>query len=227
MLEVFACRLPHVQSEVTLHRYCDFLPPLKKAQIHRYRRMEDAYRTLVGYLLLRKVLMKKLPNVDFTMMQFSKYGKPYMNSDPLLSFSLSHSGDWCVCAVGTDGMVGIDLEKVTKPKPELYSLLFREEEECRGAKDFFNRWTIKESYLKAIGTGLLIDLQEIELEEKNRSEFDVYHQQKCYPEGKVKVYNFLRQYSLSLCTLSTEERLPQHLQLVTFEEMIEPSAQTV
>lgn len=71
-----------------------------------------------------------------------------------------------MCAVGSDGMVGIDLEKITKPKPELHSLLFREEEECMGAKDFFNRWTIKESYLKAIGTGLLVDLQEIELEEK-------------------------------------------------------------
>lgn len=35
-----------------------------------------------------------------------------------------------------------------------------------GSERFFNRWTIKESYLKAIGTGLLVDLQEIELEEK-------------------------------------------------------------
>ncbi|WP_342488292.1 4'-phosphopantetheinyl transferase superfamily protein [Cytobacillus sp. FSL W7-1323] len=227
MLEVFACRLPQVHSEVTLHHYSDYLPPLKRTQIQRYRRIEDAYRTLVGYLLLRKILMKKLPKVDLTKLEFSKYGKPFLNADPFPPFSLSHSGDWCVCAVGTDGMVGIDLEKITKPKPELHSLLFREEEECMGAKDFFNRWTIKESYLKAIGTGLLVDLQEIELEEKNRSEFDVNHQQKRYPGGKVKVYNLLKQYSLSICTLSTEEKLPHHLQLVTFEEIIKPSVQTV
>lgn len=221
-MEVFVCRLPAVKSQETINRYVDYLPPVKREQIKRYRSMEDRYRTLVSYLLLRKVLMNKLSSVDLTMLRFTTYGKPFADSSRIPPFSLSHSGDWCVCAIGTEGMIGVDIEKMTKRQPELFPLLFRKEEECKSDSAFFTRWTIKESYLKAIGTGLMVDLQTLIVEEGAMGEYRVKHQQQYYPRGKVKVFNLLKQYCLSLCTLQ-EVKLPAHLQLYTFEELIEPS----
>jgi 4'-phosphopantetheinyl transferase len=85
-----------------------------------------------------------------------------------LTFNVSHTGRWLVCAVARERRLGIDIEKIRSPYPadqmagrffcdmetELLWAL-PEEQRIRG---FFNGWTRKEAYVKARGAGLQIGL---------------------------------------------------------------------
>lgn len=84
-------------------------------------------------------------------------GKPVIPGFP---FSLSHAGDWAVCAV-SDGPVGVDLErerplrysverKLTAREQAELSMLPPDEREA----GFFDLWVLKEAALKYTGQGL-------------------------------------------------------------------------
>lgn len=84
-------------------------------------------------------------------------GKPVISGFP---FSLSHGGNWAVCAV-SDGPVGVDLEP-ERPlrRPVERRLTAREQEELRmlppdrREAGFFDLWVLKEAALKYTGQGL-------------------------------------------------------------------------
>ncbi len=87
------------------------------------------------------------------------HGKPYLTDYPL-HISISHSGDYAVCAV-SDTEVGIDIQKIRKADFRIAKRYFTSEEcEYIGNDNlrFFELWAKKESYLKAIGTGLTVPL---------------------------------------------------------------------
>ena len=86
--------------------------------------------------------------------------KPRLISPQGVCFNLSHSGGWTVAAV-SDGEVGVDVQQLKPVDMRLATRFFTEEErrqiECagEGATELFYRfWTVKEAYLKALGTGL-------------------------------------------------------------------------
>jgi 4'-phosphopantetheinyl transferase len=80
-------------------------------------------------------------------------------------FNFTHSRDLALLAVARGVNVGIDVEWVLKPMPDIYEVLkvvcrpaevrdFRDLPKGWQQQAFFKLWTIKEAYLKALGTGL-------------------------------------------------------------------------
>ena len=86
-------------------------------------------------------------------------GKPYFPEHPEVNFSLSHAGRLAVAAF-SDVEVGVDVEPPHKVNWRLVERRFHAEEivDLRASadpdRDFTRLWTCKESYLKAMGTGL-------------------------------------------------------------------------
>ena len=84
-------------------------------------------------------------------------GKPYCAEGPC--FSLSHSGDVAACAV-SDAELGLDVQEGREYSAAFVRRFFTSDEQRRisGAADrdfeFTKLWALKESYLKALGTGL-------------------------------------------------------------------------
>lgn len=98
----------------------------------------------------------------------NEHGKPFFKNCPI-KFSLSHSGEYAVCAVSYVD-VGIDAEKCgdTKNVQEIAKRYFTAAEyeyvKNGDAKiRFFDLWTKKESVLKAIGTGIAGGLKTYEV----------------------------------------------------------------
>lgn len=92
-------------------------------------------------------------------------GKPVIPGFP---FSISHAGEWAVCAV-SDGAVGVDLERERPLRhPVERKLTVREQEELcalppeQRASGFFELWVLKEAALKYTGLGLA-GLAEVEV----------------------------------------------------------------
>ena len=100
------------------------------------------------------------------------YGKPVIirsqSGTPPLSFNISHTHGLVACVIARGITVGIDVERINPvmaPR-EIAARYFAQSEidflqSCPGeefAIRFLDFWTLKESYLKAIGKGLLIPL---------------------------------------------------------------------
>ena len=134
----------------------------------------DAERTLAGEILARAAL-SSAASVPPSAIRFKRgpHGKPYgftRRGGPLPEFNVSHSERLVACAVSPRA-IGVDAEKVFAPD---YAVLQRvcspgEKRLVRGgaflsaSAAFTLIWTLKESYLKALGTGLRDDLPGIDL----------------------------------------------------------------
>ena len=94
-------------------------------------------------------------------------GKPRLEMPDAPGFSLSHSGDHGLLAVGRAQHIGVDIEVVDRSRDvaDLAPSVFcRAELEAFGRagaearfEAFFTGWTRKEACLKAFGTGLSMD----------------------------------------------------------------------
>ncbi len=86
------------------------------------------------------------------------------------SLSWSHSGDQVICAVSETGEVGVDVELI-RPRDvqRLARAVFDAREratlanqpQAKQADTFYQLWTLKEAFSKALGTGLSTPLREL------------------------------------------------------------------
>ncbi|MDQ0268266.1 4'-phosphopantetheinyl transferase [Cytobacillus purgationiresistens] len=191
----------------------------------KFRHIDDAYRTLTGSLLLRSVLNEQY-GVPITSQNFSynAFGKPCLQMDKQVHFNLSHAGDWCVCAVDWEG-IGIDIKKVKSIPRGLEKLLLTGEERqympINQLNDiFFKRWTLTESYVKSIGTGLNTPLDSVEIHQGGDGMIITEHRGRIYPSGKCKMYDIEEQYKLSVCSLGDNPVFDKDMVQVELSELI-------
>lgn len=124
---------------------------------------------LTAHALLRTTL-SHYSNVDPHDWRFRrrKYGKPEVSAPPVTSpprFNLSHADGLAVCAIAC-GPVGVDVEQISSsiPAAEIAERFFTPEEAKSlvqlAAEDalqrFFELWTLKEAFSKALGCGITI-----------------------------------------------------------------------
>ncbi|XKL60756.1 hypothetical protein PGB90_007813 [Kerria lacca] len=155
----------------------------EKERIGKFFFKRDAKNSMAGRLLMRKFLTvySGLHWKDIQIFR-TEHGKPYFvngNDIPPLNFNISHQGNYAILAgeVG-DVSVGVDIMTVEYKSGNGLSEFLRlmhkqfsadewnivtkkdysEKEICRM---FYRIWCLKESYLKAIGTGLTESLKEI------------------------------------------------------------------
>lgn len=98
----------------------------------------------------------------------TEQGKPFFPEKPEYNFNISHSGEHCAIMI-SDSICGADIEEIrpfpqrvikricTHEEQNYLSLLPEKEQET--AK--WMLWTLKESYVKAIGNGLSFGMKNI------------------------------------------------------------------
>jgi len=113
----------------------------------------------------------------------TKEGKPYLDSNslktdifPNFNFNVSHHADWVIISSEPECIVGSDVMKIEiTGVDQNMEHFFRDLEGCftkyewaiiRGSTEpleyFYRYWTLKESYIKAVGIGLGMELQRLE-----------------------------------------------------------------
>lgn len=120
--------------------------------------------------LLQRVLEEAGVPVKAQAFEKTPQGKPILRDIPQVHFSLSHGGDWVLCAV-SDRPVGVDVElprctmEVARRFfcPEEVSVLEALAEDVQ--RDALCRmWTAKEAFVKALGGGLALGLDSFTVE---------------------------------------------------------------
>lgn len=108
--------------------------------------------------------------------QLDKNNKPFIKNVNNLYFNLSHSNKIGLCII-SDKEVGCDVEKISDDFLDIAKTYFNKNEinlieQQKTYKNkqelFFRLWTLKESYTKALGIGLNLDLNKFQISLNNK-----------------------------------------------------------
>jgi len=207
MLSIYAVDINQEVSSSQYHQMLSLIPDEKRQRIDRFHFKKDTLCSLYGDILIRYISsdILKIDNQDIYI-QENRYGKPYLKDLPL-HFNLSHSGHWVIAAISND-IVGVDIEKINDIDLNIAERFFTNNEclqifgsdsNSRQAQ-FFSIWTLKESYIKFLGTGLSTPLNSFEFTVRPGSISLSDSNQSVIP--RFKQYDFDHDYMLSVCTLS-------------------------
>jgi 4'-phosphopantetheinyl transferase len=160
------CLLPYISEE-------------RRKKIAHMRRDSDKELSLYVELLCRYGVVQRLnckpENIGIGK---TNAGKPYVvaaGANPV-EISLSHSGEYVVCAVSST-QVGIDVEEMKEPPLEIADIAFGVVEKAylKEAADkreaFYTLWTRKEALLKKIGCGLVGDVTRLDVMDTNCQDY--------------------------------------------------------
>ncbi|XP_076231526.1 L-aminoadipate-semialdehyde dehydrogenase-phosphopantetheinyl transferase [Calliopsis andreniformis] len=159
----------------------------EKERLGRFVFRKDIRASLVGRLMMRK-FVNEYGHIPYNMIVFArdKNNKPTVKDVSLgISFNVSHQGDYTVLAGETrDIKLGVDIMKLEytggKSLSEFFRIMNRnfsssEWDEIKKSpinseqiSMFCRHWALKESYVKAIGTGITIDLKSINFKTKSK-----------------------------------------------------------
>lgn len=166
MLEAYIFKINNNLDKDEYEKLLQMVSCDKRERIGRFHRFEDAQRTLLGDILIRRIICSKL-GISNNAINFktNEYGKPFLPYYPNFYFNSAHSGDYIVCAVG-DSHVGIDIEEIKQIEMTIAEHFFAMQEtqyilsqpDEKRLKAFYQIWTMKEAYIKRDGKGLRIPL---------------------------------------------------------------------
>lgn len=111
-------------------------------------------RTLLGVALACRLLSAASGRrVEPRELRYSRNGKPHAPGLP--EFSIAHEGVWVVCALASDGAVGVDIEPLaSRVAVPGWQAVFDAQEQraaARSPRAALAIWTAKEAVLKAVG----------------------------------------------------------------------------
>ena len=221
--EIVAVRLDRKLDSVEFESLLRFISPEKKSVIGHYYREVDQLRSLVADLLIRMVVMQRcgFENQEISF-RHSENGKPILVGKEGFHFNVSHAGDWVVC-VFDSAEIGVDVEQVKTANLSISRSFFTEEEHndiCNAPDSndrFFDYWTLKESFIKHNGKGLLQALNAFAI---LFSENPI----RVVLEGKLLEDLYLKQYSLDevhkLAVCASSKSLPETISYKSMDEII-------
>ncbi|MCP3742353.1 4'-phosphopantetheinyl transferase family protein [Rossellomorea sp. BNER] len=164
MGDIFCVHISEDLDPSIFNRLKECLSLEKRRKIERFYHFSDAQRGLFSELLIRYIIRKKGFLGKEIHFEVNRYGKPFFSKISDFEFNISHSGEWIVCAVD-QSPVGIDVELVSTIDFDIAHQFFTAKEceyifssEEQKLSRFYEIWTLKESYIKAIGLGLSIPL---------------------------------------------------------------------
>jgi 4'-phosphopantetheinyl transferase len=153
------------------------LGPDEQERAARFHFEQDRKHFIVARGVLRAILGRYLNrSPECLSFCYSSYGKPALAGESELNtirFNLSHSYGVALCAVTRGRDVGIDLERIRcglagaqiagrffSPKEIAMLQAFPAEMQNQA---FFRCWTSKEAYIKALGKGLSLPLDQFDV----------------------------------------------------------------
>ena len=159
MIKLYIGNTAVLKNSAVFEQRLRLLPPGQQEKISALRTVSSRTLSLGGLLLLRTAL-SEIGIQDFAIRQ-SPFGKPHLENHSDVFFNISHSGEYAVCAVGGCEM-GTDIEKIRDVNLRVAKRFFSKsecaaldaQEDSLKKETFFRIWTLKESFVKAVGTGM-------------------------------------------------------------------------
>ncbi|MEL6493783.1 MAG: 4'-phosphopantetheinyl transferase superfamily protein [Cyanobacteria bacterium J06623_7] len=159
-----------------LERLTTFLSADEIIRANRFRFPQHQRRFIASRGILRQLLGNYLGiNASKLVFAYEARGKPFLAlpQNQSLQFNISHSHEYALLAFTREHQIGVDIE-YQRPIPDALKIanrffsatesqLLKQAPESEQANLFFQLWTAKEAYLKALGMGLSGSLSSVEI----------------------------------------------------------------
>ena len=167
-IHVWFCCPDEISDEMKLAEYRSILSVEERDKFNRFHFAKDRHSYLVSHALVRKALSMYCDiRPEKWCFTNNQHGKPDISPQincPALKFNLSHTDGMSVCVVSLDNDCGIDVENIQR-KSRTFAVAdrmfapaevatMRSGDDSEVQRKFFEFWTLREAYVKAIGTGL-------------------------------------------------------------------------
>ena len=159
MLKLFAMKNEIFDDDSTFGTQLAIVDRQRREKVNALALREKKNASLAAGVIL-PLALKKCGVSGEVRVENGLWEKPRLISPEGVHYNLSHSGGWTVIAI-SDNEVGVDIQQVKPVDMRLATRFFTDEEKGQidaageGATRLFYRfWTVKEAYLKALGTGL-------------------------------------------------------------------------
>ena len=161
-------------KDIALRNLEDLLSEDEICRSNRFHFEKDRKQFVASRGILRTLLGNYLscPPKEL-LFRYNPYGKPFIENKEGLCFNLAHSQDVAVFGFSIEREIGIDVEQIRQisDMEVLAARFFCKEETAKlmrllpsdRCSAFFRCWTRKEAYIKALGKGLGIDLDQFEV----------------------------------------------------------------
>lgn len=183
------------------------MPKYRQDKINAFTNDRGAKLSLLAGLMIKEALidLELPPNLDNEIL-ITKDGYEYLPCDDVF-FSISHSGTK-VMVVFSDKPIGCDIQYIVNDEKKIdIARKYFDESEYRKIinsknpiDEFYKYWTIKESYVKAIGRGLSYGLNKILINGNKLSDSDF----------RFKSYKCNKDYRASYVVLKTPPIVKDH-----------------
>ncbi|MNZ41675.1 4'-phosphopantetheinyl transferase sfp [compost metagenome] len=222
--QVYGLQLQEDMASSPLLELVTTLPEEKQHRIGRFVHVEDKVRALGADILSRFLICSTLgiTNSEISLVQ-NDYGKPLLKDINHLHFNHSHSGCWVVSAI-SDQLIGIDVERIHELNLDIAKHCFSAQEfqDLDSLPDnqskleyFYDLWTLKESYIKAVGMGLSLPLSSFTIRKKGRS--IQLTTSNTFNRCSFKQYTADSSYKISIC--AQREQIQDELVLISEDEL--------
>ncbi len=171
-VDLWLCRPDEISREPQCREMMEsLLDEDELKRMHRFKYERHATQFCISHAFTRRVLSGYCGlSASAIRFQKNRHGKPFIANPGAtdVQFSLSHTNDLQVLAVGRSAPLGCDVEwRSQKVRgPEIADRFFSDEEVERllaqpktvQESQFFDYWSLKESFIKAKGMGLALPL---------------------------------------------------------------------
>lgn len=170
-VHIWCIQLEALLAELPQLSQC--LSPDERERVDRLRFEHLRSRFILSRAALRYLLATYLKRTPQALgFGYHPRGKPYLIDEPAFSFNLSHSEHLAVYSFAWQHPLGIDVEYLRTVEALTIAERYFSPSETdtlralapiQQQRAFFRYWTCKEAYLKAVGTGLIDALAQVEL----------------------------------------------------------------
>jgi 4'-phosphopantetheinyl transferase len=155
-------------------------------------------------------------------------GKPFLEGAPGYHFSVSHSGDWVLFA-SARRPVGIDVERIEDFPIEAVDLILAPgEKECLDGmsirdrvRGFYRYWTLKESYGKALGIGLIEPMARLAIGRDTNGILFISTDNEIDPKARFAVIDLDSSCAASACILQGQPISLKEVSFLRVEDLCE------
>lgn len=211
MIKAYIIDIKKLSEPEVFEKYYQLMPFQRREKIDAFWQKADKMRSLAAGIVLRHGFQAaglKKEQLWQDKFYYNQHGKPYLKDRPEIQFNLSHAGDYAVAGFGVKEL-GIDIEQIGRGTEKIAARFFTKGEQTylksiigkeQWDQEFTRLWTCKESFVKAIGTGLSFGLLDIEVLIEEAGKLLINKQYPLWNFYEYKIEN----YSITICSQEKE-----------------------
>lgn len=217
-MKLYLINVSDLNYDAIQKRFLNRIKGDKRSRIHKLHVENDKMLALVSELLLYYALIQDYRfSPEELIFEENEYGKPFLAKAQNVHFNLSHSNDWAACYI-SNSSVGVDIEQIEDINKKLFNDITHDSERAKlsnNKENFFSIWCLKESYIKFVGQGLYLNIQDLSFDLNRKQNIKLSFNNQVITNHFL-LLDIIANYKVAVCCKNITE---PDIELVTYQNI--------